>query len=129
MDRLPFSLYADLLPVPYLRAGRTIEGLDCVGVFAILQRRLGKPVPFYLSDESALSAALDEWVKVDRPEPGDGILMFSHDPPWHIGTVISANQMIHGKQGAGVVIERFDIPMFARRIEGFYRWKEKASGQ
>lgn len=128
--KLPFSLYGDLLTIPYRYRGRRADtGLDCVGLFAIVQRRLGKPVPFYPSNEAGLDAARGQWLKVAKPEPGDGILMFSDDPPWHIATAISPNEMIHAKSGAGVVIERFDSPLFTRRIEGFYRWKDQAFGQ
>jgi cell wall-associated NlpC family hydrolase len=128
--KLPFSLYGDLLTVPYRYRGRSARtGLDCVGVFSIMQRRLGKSVPFYPSHEGGLAAARGQWVKVAKPEIGDAILMFSDDPPWHVATAISAVEMIHAKSTAGVVIERFDSPLFARRIEGFYRWKEQASGQ
>ena len=122
--RLPFELYGDLLPVPYLAHGRTLQGLDCVGVFMEVQRRLGHALPFYESDPATLESVLPRWEKVDVPQPGDGILIRSSAPDWHVATVISPFEMVHGKEGAGVVVERFDSPAYARRIEGFYRWKE-----
>ena len=121
--KLAFSLYGDLLPVPYLKNGRTLAGLDCVGVFLEVQRRLGRTLPAYESNPAMLAAALGAWVKVEDPEPGDGVLIRSHDPRWHLATVIGGVEMIHGKDGCGVVVERFDSPEYARRVEGFYRWK------
>jgi hypothetical protein len=104
-----------------------MEGLDCVGVFLEVQRRLGRSLPFYASDPAVLSASLEGWERVTVPEPGDGILLFSEDPPWHLATVIGGNEMIHGKEKAGVVVERFDAPAYRRLIEGFYRWKNQVS--
>ncbi len=121
--KLPFALYGDLLPVPYLKDGRTLAGLDCVGVFLEVQRRLGRTLPLYESDPAILAASLGKWERVEAHEPGDGVLIYSADPPWHLATVISAVEMIHGKQGCGVVVERLDAPAYRRRIEGFYRWK------
>lgn len=122
--RLPFELYGDLLPVPYLRNGRTLAGLDCVGVFLVVQRRLGRTLPMYESDPAIVAEALGDWEKVSEPDAGDGILIRSMNPAWHVATVIGGVEMIHGKEGCGVVVERFDAPEFSRRIEGFYRWKQ-----
>ena len=129
MKPLRFELYGDLLPVPYLRKGRTLAGLDCVGVFLEIQHRLGRTLPAYESDPEILESYLGEWARVETPEPGDAILIYSYDPAWHVGTVISLNSFIHGKDGVGVVVERYDRPEFSRRIEGFYRWKLQASDQ
>lgn len=127
MRALPFELYGDLLAVPYRRHGRGLDGLDCVGVFLELQHRLGCSLPAYESDPEILSNYLGEWQRIETPEPGDAILIYSYDPPWHVGTVISSESFIHGKESAGVVVERYDRPEFSRRIEGFYRWKPQAS--
>lgn len=124
MMRLPFEVYGDLFTVPYLANGRTLQGLDCVGVFLEIHRRLGRDLPFYRSAPAQLASAMSRWERVDIPEPGDGILIYSNDPPWHIATVISPFEMVHGIEGAGVVVERFDSPAYARSIEGFYRWKQ-----
>lgn len=129
MKSLPFFLYGDLLTTPYVRGGRSFAGLDCVGVFLELQHRLGRTLPAFESDPSIVAAARGDWTRVDTPEPGDAILIYSSDPRWHVATVISPFQMIHGKEAAGVVVERYDSPEYSRRIEGFYRWKQPASVQ
>ena len=128
-NRLPFALYGDLLAVPYLKNGRTAAGLDCVGAFLEMQHRLGRTLPLYDSNAALLAGTLGEWERVEVPEPGDGLLIYSANPRWHLATAISAVEMIHGKEGCGIVVERFDSPAYARRIEGFYRWKQQASGQ
>ncbi|WP_446744303.1 NlpC/P60 family protein [Silvibacterium acidisoli] len=124
-NRIPQSLYLDLLAIPYVEHGRTLEGMDCVGLFMEIQRRLGRHLPVYESDPTILADSLIAWERVETPEAGDGVLLFSSDPPWHLATVIGPNEMIHGKEGAGMVVERFDTPAHRRCIEGFYRWKSQ----
>jgi cell wall-associated NlpC family hydrolase len=124
--QLPAALYSDLLVVPYVEKGRDMRGLDCVGLFVAIQRRLGRWLPLYESDAALLEIAMQDWERVDSPQPGDGVLLRSTSPRWHLATVIGGNLMIHAKEEAGVVVERIDTPLYARRIEGFYRWKPKA---
>jgi len=129
ITRLPSVLYSDLLTVPYVANGRTMRGLDCVGLFVTIQRRLGRWMSLYDSEPSVLDVALQDWEQVDAPEPGDGILFRWHNRNrFHIAVAISRNQMIHAKDEAvGIAVERFDSPQYANRILGFYRWKPKAS--
>ena len=120
---LPAQLYADLLPVPYLAGGRTMAGMDCVGLFLELQARLGMQIPRYASDVSVIDVALASWEKLDRPELGAGVLIRSIDPRWHLGVMVSEDRFIHAKEGCGVAIDRLDSIFYRNRIEGIYRWQ------
>jgi cell wall-associated NlpC family hydrolase len=118
------SLYADMIGIPYLRAGRTAAGMDCVGVFLEMMRRIGADVPQYGSDPGILGISLARWDRMEFPEIGAGVLMRSSDPPWHLGVVVGPNLMIHGKEHCGVCVERFDSSIYSRRIEGFYKCRQ-----
>ena len=120
-----FSLYADLLSIPWKPGGRDRDGIDCVGLFLEMQRRMGRTVPAYGSDEGVLAIARESWERVEDPQPGDAVLLRSSKPAWHIGTVTKRGVMIHAKEGAGVVVERYDAPQYARRVEGIYKLRRK----
>ncbi len=60
---------------------------------------------------------------------GDALLFYSTNPPWHIGCAIGPETMIHANERVGVAVERFDSPLYRRRLEGAYRWIALESGQ
>lgn len=126
MTSLPYALWRDLLGKPFEDRARGPQTFDCVGLFLELQRRLGRDLPAYGSREIELYMALvsDRWERVDKPEPGDGVLIYSDDPRWHIGTVAGGGYMLHVFAGHGVSRERYDTFPWHKRIEGFYRWKQ-----
>ena len=47
--------------------------------------------------------------------------MLLHGDPWHVGTVVTAGQMLHVPEGRTSVIERFTLGRFGQRVEGIYR--------
>jgi|SRR5579864_2390035 len=117
-------LYSDLIGKPYADHGRGPEFFDCFGVLIEIQRRLGNRLPDYISNPDTLDEIRkDDWREVFTPEPGDGILIRSLDPRWHVAVAIDSYQMIHIRKEGHVCIERFDDALWKRRIEGFYRWK------
>lgn len=84
---------------------------------------------------SVLSEMIDEHKfsvaeKVEEPQEGDAVLMFSNNRRNHIGiyTVIDGiPYVLHNMQKAGVVLHRLrDIgkgALMNYAIEGYYRWK------
>lgn len=44
----------------------------------------------------------------------------------HIGIVIGAGRFLHAKPGTNACIESYRGPLWARRIEGFYRHRDAA---
>jgi cell wall-associated NlpC family hydrolase len=121
---LPAGMWLDLLGLPWRKDARGPDAYDCVGLLLEIERRLGYPVPAYASELSELSLAMLRWEPVETPIPGDGILIRSADPRWHIGVVCGGGYMLHSREGAGVVRERYNSLPWLNRIEGFYRWKQ-----
>ena len=123
---LALSVWFDLLGKPYADNGRGPDAYDCVGVFLEIQRRIGNMLPDYSSDLWGLALARnDGWERVTDPQPGDGILIRSAHPSWHIGAVCGAGYMIHAHPQCGVSRERYNADPWHKRIEGFYRWKRE----
>lgn len=132
MTALPSRLYADLMRLPFKEGGRGVDGLDCWGTLQAVCVRRGLQPTDFPTDPALLAAALaDEWEEVSRAAigPGDGILLRSVDPRWvwHIGVVLDSYRMLHARENAGVCVERFDSPAYARRIVGFYRFRGRAA--
>jgi cell wall-associated NlpC family hydrolase len=122
--RLSPRLYADLIGKPFREHACGPQSYGCVGLLLEVMRRLGHTLPAYEHDAGALWVAvgdLGEWEKVAIPQAGDGVLLRSNDPPWHVGVLIDPQTMIHAHPNAGVVVERIDGALYRRRIEGFYR--------
>ena len=124
MMELPLNLWIDLLGKPFADGGRGPDAYDCVGLLLEVQRRMGRSLPAWGSHARNLPGALARWELTDDPQPGDGILIRSSDPAWHIGIVCGDNHMLHANPDAGQVVrERYNSFPWQNRIEGFYRWK------
>ena len=124
MKSLPYSIWSDLLGKPFCSGGRGPDAFDCVGLLIEVERRLGHPIRNWSSHARFLASAKNEWERVTDPQPGDGILIYSTDPPWHVAVVCGGGFMLHVNRDAGQVTrERYDAFPWHKRIEGFYRWK------
>ena len=122
------ALYADLIGKPFRYGARGPVEYDCWGLLQELLRRQGHaPVDYPSNPELVRHALKDEWQSLERHEvrPGDGILLRSVDPKyvWHIGVVVDGCRMLHTRECAGVLVERFDSPAYARRLAGFFRYR------
>lgn len=124
MQTIPYSLWADLLGKPWQKDARGPDAYDCVGLLLEVERRLGRKVPAYASDIRVVASALADCERVTEPLPGDAILIRSANPRWHVAVVCGAGCMLHSREGAGVVKERYNSFPWQARIEGFYRWKQ-----
>lgn len=124
---LPVTLWQHLLGLPFAEGGRGPEALDCVGLLLEMQRRLGNTIPDCASDVSLLADARQHWTRVDAPQPGDAVLLYSHDPAWHLGVVTDISPkvwMLHAYPKAGVIRSRLDRFPWKNQIEGYYRWTQ-----
>ena len=63
------------------------------------------------------------WTRQDIPVIGDCVVMNIKNQPWHVGVIVSRNQMLHTERGLEAVIERFTGPQWKNNIVGFYRYK------
>lgn len=123
---------AKYIGIPFADHGATLAGCDCWGlvrmVYAdVLGVHLVDFAAEYESstDESAprlIDKVRSGWLEVDHPLPLDVILLKIQGRPWHVGIVAAKNKMLHVTRGVDAVIDDYTRPMWARRIEGFYRW-------
>ncbi|MGN6538934.1 MAG: C40 family peptidase [Mesorhizobium sp.] len=126
---------APYVGIPDLAKGRTHAGADCWGLAMLVYRELrGIELPDYASeylddrDHAEIGAiarrekVAERWRKVAVPQEFD-LLLFSiahHDS--HVGIFAAPGQMLHTIKGDCAKIGRFDVPPWAGRLVGFYRW-------
>lgn len=65
------------------------------------------------------------WRRVSRPEFGNIIALRVEGQPWHVGMIVDKHRMLHTDCNIDSVIERFDGPLWERRIIGFYEYSGK----
>lgn len=134
VERLIIDKY---LGIPYKHRGRTMDGLDCWGFLKLVYADLG----FRLFDIEDLEYGqawglrnkdyfkenyVNDWNKVEIPEVLDGVLFLnSRGVANHAGVVFKDRKFIHCCR-AGVIVSRLDDESWKKRIEGFYRLRNKA---
>lgn len=111
-------------------------GSNCYGLVRLIYREeFGIVLPRYEGvgytkgvNEEALAnlykrekAAL--WEDVEVPRCGDVIWLRIAGNPYHVGVMVSPTSFIHIEEGCGPVIEEITSPRWARRINGYVRWK------
>jgi len=120
--------------IPYVPHGRSYEGADCWGILFLYYRdALGTPVPAYSAEMDArefrhrdigplVAAERDKhWRLVDRPEPGDCVLMRAGRHDSHVGVFLGQGRMLHSEGPDPSVIDRIGDMRWRNRISGFYR--------
>lgn len=129
---------AEFAGLPYADKGRGPAAYDCWGLcWAIFRDVYGLTLPDYVdayttaADHESVSAAvlrgLAEWMRVERPSAGDLLILRIAGRPWHCAVMVDDKRFLHvpppGRSGRQTLscVERIDSPMWARRIEGFYR--------
>lgn len=126
--------YIDL---PYADRGRTRDGVDCYGLYALVQREVfGVQVPDYVyaSAESARAVARTvkshlnaDWDKVTDPRPGDLVLLKIGGEPWHCGVYMAERLMLHASAGQLSGMEWLDDVRWEHRNLGVYRLKPEVA--
>lgn len=126
--------------LPFRDHGRDRTGADCWGgVRMVLAELRGIVLPDYghgyreTMDSAGIGASIREglvrdFVRVDRPQPFDLVIFNLAGKPWHVGLVVGAGRFLHwpqpddkGNDGSSR-IARFTDRIWARRVEGFYRY-------
>jgi len=127
--------------IDFVEKGRNIEkdgGLDCWGLCKIVwQNEFDLYVPSYseeyndLSEKDKISSCIDysidkEWVEVDNPQIGDGVVFEICNVKFHIGVIIDAryDRFLHIVRNGNSCVEKYTSPMWNKRLEGFYRHGE-----
>lgn len=125
--------HLDLIGTPFKYGGRSPDkdgALDCYGVVVEMGRRRGLNFPErQFSEDLAVNHALmacqmDEWKRIEGPEPGSVVLIRILGKASHVGFVLDGFSFIHAWEGSnGVVVEPLED--WEKRIEGFYQYVGK----
>lgn len=125
------------IAVPFVDKGRSWAGWDCWGAIVLFhQEVLGIRLPSYTEDYSDAGSSvrsrenlrhlitrhLPKWTSVRHTRPGDVVLLNIAGRPIHVGLALGDGRMLHTERKVGTIIERLSSPMWARRIEGVYRY-------
>jgi cell wall-associated NlpC family hydrolase len=127
---------AEYIGLPFRAHGRDRTGLDCYGLlFLVLDEKFGISVPTYAEDygdpddRMEISALIrrevfTRWYEVAPGEEraGDAIVLRIAGEPRHVGVVVGRQWMLNVRRGAHTCLERYDSPMWSKRISGFYRY-------
>jgi len=125
---------AAYIGLPWRDRGRDLDGCDCWGLARLVYaRELGIPLPSYADDypsteemaeiEGLIRGALTvgPWVVVAEPRPFDLVLFRRGRWDGHIGVIVDRGRMLHMMGLDCAKIERFDGPVWSRRIVGVWR--------
>jgi cell wall-associated NlpC family hydrolase len=127
--------FMQVIGVPYLDRGRTLDGADCWGLACIILKEFFKiKLPALNGDYDSVEELegvhqtymakkdLFDPISFDNRAPGDLIVMRVKGLPVHVGVILDQTFMIHTLPGHQSVRERYQAPTWAKRIEGVYRW-------
>lgn len=142
-----FSNQAIRLAVPFVEKGRDWSGWDCWGLLYVAYKEVyGLEIQrfddayettrarhhmaslFQRSIEDHVKQDLDtltqkdkeKWFKVDKAEPGDGIIFRVMGRLYHVGLVLDNRHFIHCEEKIGTEITELSNPIWQKR-EGYYR--------
>ncbi|OOW67088.1 hypothetical protein Xmar_07705 [Xanthomonas axonopodis pv. martyniicola] len=77
----------------------------------------GIPMPTVDTPEQA-----QEWQRVSHPQPLDVVVFNRAGRPAHVGVCVGRGEFVHVEEGSRSCKERLGSPLWARRVEGFYRY-------
>lgn len=112
------------LGIPFKVQGRTLQGLDCWGLFCLIYKeRYNIELPSYINDyedikdlsllkklySEGIQKAEIDWIEIPhgQEQEGDGLLMPLVGIATHAALVIQPRMMIHISEGINVTIEPY----------------------
>lgn len=118
--------------VPFFHAGRSVYGLDCVGLLVLAAKDAGVDVPdetsyspFINADylKSRIDMVCRELTLGEEPQVGDLVLFRVSRSPQHMALISDLKPMtiIHSFQTIGRVIEHELDAHWNKRVAGYYR--------
>lgn len=111
---------SDLIGVPYLDNGRSLEGLDCYGLAIEVEKRFGKILRDAVYENHDLELS-EKWAPLLNVKKTDfikeGALLEIHvGKTLHVAVALDSTTMIHATTNQGVRISR----IAAYKIAGVY---------
>jgi len=128
------------LCVKFKDKGRDYLGWDCYGLLVkVYQDVLYIELPSFkdnyvdAGDTKASRRVINDlvvhqkrnWLKIKDPQVFDVVLFRFGEAQTHVGLVIDKDRFLHCEKKINMVIERLDCMKWKKRIEGFYRLKDK----
>ncbi len=118
------AVVTGLVGAPFKFGGRGPDSYDCWGLLLEALRRLGKPLPPDYVTETPESAtrtiqanlAPPHWVRQEKPEPGDVVMMSTRGIIHHTG-LLTPFGILHTDRKLGCCI----MPESALRAIGYQR--------
>lgn len=138
MDIKQFASAA--IDVPFKDKGRDYQGWDCYGLMrCFLNDVHGIQIPSFSEEYENAGMTKDsrdhlevvikrkkeflpQWVKVEEPREGDGVLFLVGGRPIHMGLMIDRFKFLHTEFKINTVIESINSMAWSKRVEGFYRY-------
>lgn len=135
------SRFDKYMAVPFLENGRTFDGADCFGLYAlVLATELGLAVPDphvafgshgarAVVHAFAAAVARGDWIEVDAPQMFDAVRMLgfhtergeARRSETHVGCYVGRGQVLHTELGTGPRIMSLADPEIAARRPNFVR--------
>lgn len=120
---------------PYSDDGKAKGSFNCWTLFAHVQRTVfGVDIADYdgpvwkgregveaMAEAARAFAQRFAEVSPGSEREGDAVLMRLRGHPIHIGVVTARGSMLHVYRDTDAVVERYDWPIWACRVAGFYR--------
>lgn len=121
--------YDSLLGIKYKKNGRTIEGLNCLGLVNLIHILQDKefPIDQLPSEEELIYKLVIEeqklFQKIEIPEK-DCIVLFKFIPKkFHVGCIMEdTSKFIHIIENRNVTIDSLESPIWKRLLIGYYKW-------
>lgn len=128
------------IDVPFKDKGRDFDGWDCYGLMRCFLKDVhGVDIPSFVDDYKNAGLTKDsrdqleivirqrkeilpQWVKVNEPKKGDGVLFLIGGRPIHMGLMLSRSKFLHTEAKINTVIESINSMIWKKRVEGFYRY-------
>jgi len=127
--------FSPYIGIPFRSCGRDYSGLDCWGLLCLIYKeRLNISLESYIDEytDAGLYTKIAEVVKYHEPEwisieKGseqlfDVAIFRLRGLPIHLGMVVKPGQMIHVLDKLNTCLERYNTPLWDKRIRGFYRY-------
>lgn len=105
--------WEDLIGIPFVEGGRSLSGVDCVGLVYLCYRRQGKEVSDFTDYRRIwqhralykMGNAPDQFSRIDTPSVGSIVAFAVHNRERaidHIGILVSPHHFIHALESVGV---------------------------
>lgn len=124
--------------IEFAERGRDRDGVDCWGLLRLVYaERYGIFLPSHhdgyadTEDAPGVAAVLEaelmgsgNWRAVlGDPDAGDALLFRAGAGHlWHVGVAVSRGRMLHCRRGCDSCVERWDVGVWAPRLEGAFRF-------